>query len=182
MKRARPGRPRCRRFACLLAAAAGFGGDGRKFFEDVVSGDHRAERGVLTVEEFGVAVTDKELRAGRVWAGRAGHREDAAHVGLGVELRFDLPAGTAGTGHTFFADFGVGATALDHEALDDAMKCSAVIKTGTGEFLEVFNRLGGDVGPERDGQFAVGGLDDGVFLGGSGGAHLNNGGANRERF
>jgi len=75
-----------------------------------------------------------------------------------------------------------GAAALDHEALDDAMKGGAVIVAGAGELLEILDRLRRDVGPEGDGHFAVGGFDDGGFLGGSGSAHGIKGGANRRGF
>lgn len=103
-------------------------------------------------------------------------------MGLGVELGLDLPPRATGTGHAFFADFGVGAATLDHETLDDAVKRSAVIVTGTGEFFEVFHRLRCDVRPEGDSEFAVGSFNDGVFLGGSSFAHECEPGANRRHF
>ena len=84
---------------------------------------------------------------------------------LGVELGLDLVAGVAGAGHAARALFGVGAAALDHEALDDAVERGAVVEFLVGELLEVFDGLGRDVGVEFDGHFAEGGLDDGLFFG-----------------
>ena len=84
-------------------------------------------------------------------------------MGLRVELRFDLVAGTAGPGHAGLALAGVGAAALNHEALDDAVKRGAVVEFLVREFLEVFDGFWSDVGPEGDRHFTVGSLEDGVF-------------------
>ena len=61
--------------------------------------------------------------------------------------------------------------ALDHEALDDAVKTGAVVKALVGERLEILDGLGRDVGPEFDDHRAFGGGDDGDFVGVSGVAH-----------
>ena len=141
------------------------GGDVGDFLKNFVTADDLTKRGVLLVEEAGIAVADKKLATGGIGAGGAGHREDAAHVSLGVEFGLHFVTGIAGAGHAARTLFGVGATALDHETLDDAVKCGAVVKFVVGELFEVFDRLGGDVGPEGDGHFAVGSLDDGLFDG-----------------
>ena len=91
-------------------------------------------------------------------------------MGLFVELGFDLVAGVAGAGHSLGTLFGVGATALDHETLENAVKCGAVVETFAGEFFEILDVLRCDVGPEGEGHFSEGGLDDGVF-GRCGSAH-----------
>ena len=152
----------------LFAATTVGRGNGGDLLKDVVAGDQLAERGVLFVEEAGVAVADEKLATGRIRAGGTGHRDDAAHVGFGVELGLHLVAGVAGAGHSTCALFGVGAAALDHKTLDDAVKRGAIVEFLVGEFLEVFDRLWRDVGPEGEGHFAEGGLDDSLF---SGGAH-----------
>src|SRR5690606_38195345 len=83
----------------------------------------------------------------------------------GVELGLDLVAGTAGAGHAAAAGFGVGAAALDHEALDDAVKSGAVVETLGSELLEILHVAGGHVGPELEGEVALGGGDDCELLG-----------------
>ena len=134
-------RPRRGRWACSFRRRRRLGRQVGDALEHVVAGDELAEGGVLAVEKLGVAVADEKLAAGRVGVGRARHRDDAAHVGLGVELGLDLVAGAAGAGHAGLARLGVGAAALDHEALDDAVKRGAVIEALAGELLEIFDRL-----------------------------------------
>ena len=147
-----------------LGPTGGHGGDG---FEHLVAFDQLAEGGVLFVEELGVAVAEEELGAGAVRVGGAGGGEHAAHVRLRVELGFDLVAGATGAGHATRALFGVGAAALDHEAFDNAVKRGAVVEALLGEFLEVFDVAGGDIGPEFQGDFTLGGGDDCDFFGGA---------------
>jgi len=149
-----------------LRAAGWDGGDG---FEDIVARNELAVGGVLFVEELGVTVAKEKLRARAVRASRAGGGEDAAHVILGVELSLDLVAGATGAGLAAGALFGVGAAALDHEAFDDAVKRSAIVKAVFGEFLKVFYVAWRDVRPEFEGDVALGGGDNGQFFGG--GAH-----------
>jgi len=90
---------------------------------------------------------------------------------LCVELGLDLVAGAAGAGRAGLAGPGVGAAALDHEALDDAMKGGAVIKPLPGELQEIPDGSGRDIRPEFDGHVAVVGLEDGCFNGCGVGAH-----------
>src|SRR5262245_51898041 len=52
---------------------------------------------------------------------------------------------------------------LDHETLDDAMKCGAVVKTLAGKLLEVFNSFGSYLRPEADDHFSLGCFDNGDF-------------------
>lgn len=156
----------------FFSAATGLCRDIGNAFQNVVPGDEFTERGILVVEELGVAVDEEKLRTRGIGMRGAGHRNHAAHMGLFIELRFDFVAGAAGAGHAAFAFLGVGATSLDHETLDDAMKGGAVIKSLAGEFLEILDRLWRDIGPEREGHFAVAGFKDGDFVGGrSGFAH-----------
>lgn len=150
----------------LLAAAARFCRDIGDALQHVITRDKFAEGRVLAVEESGIAMDDEELRSGAVGVRRAGHRDHAADVGLGVELGLDLPAGTAGARHSRFAGLGVRAAALDHEALDDAVEGGAIVEPLPGQLLEVLDRLRSDVGPELDGHLAVAGLQHGDFLGG----------------
>lgn len=150
--------------SALFTAAAVFSSDVCDAFENVVTGDKFAEAGVLAVKKLGITVADEKLRASGVGISRAGHRDHATHVRLFVKFGFNLIAGAAGSGHSGFTLFGVGAAALDHESLDDAMKGRAVVEAFFGELLEVFDRIGCDVRPEGKGQVSVGGLDDGLFV------------------
>src|SRR5260370_18263040 len=59
---------------------------------------------------------------------------------------------------------GIGVTALDHEALDDAVETSAVVKAPLRERLEILDRLRRDVRPELYDHFARAGLDHRHFL------------------
>ena len=114
----------------LLADAA----DVRDLVEDLLAGDELTKGRIFIIKEGGVAVADEELAAGAVRVARARHGEHALHVGAVVELGLDHVAGSAGAGGAAGADLGVGATALDHEALDDSVKGRTVIKSFTGEF------------------------------------------------
>jgi len=103
-------------------------------------------------------VHDEELAGGGVGVGGAGHGEDTAGVfAVGAGVEFGLEAGVAvGAG----AGAG-GVAALDHEAGDDAMEDHAVVEPLAGEVEEVLDVVGGDVGPEFDGDVAFGGFDGG---------------------
>src|SRR5204863_306294 len=63
--------------------------------EHVVTFEQPAKGSVLAVEKFGIAQANKKLTPGRIRVLRAGHREDAAHVRLVVELGLDLITWTA---------------------------------------------------------------------------------------
>lgn len=121
---------------------------------------------ILVVEEAGITVDNEELGAGTVGMLRASHGEDAAHVGLGVELGLDLVTGATCTRHAAGAWLGVRTAALNHETLDDAVKGGAVIEAFFGELKEVLDGLRGDLGPELDREVAGGGVDDGAGRGG----------------
>jgi hypothetical protein len=166
-------------WGALLAAATALGGQGGDLLEHAVTGGQLAERGVLFVEEAGFTVADEELATGGVRMRRAGHGDDAASMVFVVEFGGNLVARITGAGHAAGAGLGVGATALDHEALHDAVERRAVVKAVAGEFLEVFDRFGGDFRPERNGNIAVSGGDDGDFV--SGGFVAHKGKEHRER-
>ena len=143
---------------------AGHGGRGGDLFQDVIPLDELAEGRVLAVEETGIAVADKELAAGRIGMVRARHGEDAAHVRLVVELRFDLMTRAARAPKMLLGVvFGIGIAALNHEAFDDAVKRRAVIKAGLRELLEIFDMFGRDLRPEFEDDFAGAGGKDGNF-------------------
>lgn len=52
---------------------------------------------------------------------------------------------------------------LNHESLDDAVECRAVIELLFRELFEVFHGLRRDVRPETDDHFTGGGFDYGDF-------------------
>ena len=141
-------------------------GDGRDALKHVISTDKFTEGCVLLVEELGVTVADEELAAGRVRARRAGHRDDAAHMRLGIELGLHLVAGIARAGDALGSGLGVRAAALHHEALDDPVKGRAIIETLAGQPLEIFNSLRRDVAPEGEREVAVACADDRVLFDG----------------
>ena len=91
--------------------------------------------------------------------------------GLALNSALSFQPGPPVPGDARGAGLGVGAAALDHEALDDAVKRRAVVEAVAGELLEVLDGLGRDVGPEGHGHFTIGGLDDGVFGGCGRSAH-----------
>ena len=83
-----------------------------------------------------------------------------------VELRLDLVARAAFTPMVFFARiFRERIAALNHEALDHAMKAGAVVKSFFRERFEIFDRSGRDLGPEFNDHFAFSRSDHGHFLG-----------------
>jgi hypothetical protein len=79
-----------------------------------------AKSGVLTIEVSVLSSADEELRTAGVRVAGASHRKNASFVRCLVEFGFDVVAGATHSG-TF------GATALDHETVDDAMKNKAVV-------------------------------------------------------
>jgi len=73
-----------------------------------------------------------------------------------VELRFDLVAGSPVPQRPSASGiFRQRIAALDHEALDDAMKTGAVVETLFGKGLEILDRFWSHVRPEFDGHFTV---------------------------
>jgi hypothetical protein len=120
-----------------------------------------SEDGVLSVQPVGGDVGDEEL--GTVGVGACvGHGEAADFV-----LRFawadfigEFIACVAGAG-------ALGASALDHEIGDDAMKFQSVIEAIAGEKDEVIHGLGRVLGEKIDGDLAARGIKNGgVFFGG----------------
>ena len=82
-----------------------------------------------------------------------------------VEFGFDFVAGVASAPSGFLGEvLGFWVAALNHEAFDNSVKGSVLVKAFFGEFFEVFNGLGRDVAPEFDGHFSLTGFDDGDFL------------------
>ncbi len=153
-------------FLRLAPFAGTAGADGRAgdFREHIVAFDQFAERGVLAVEERGVAVADEKLAAGGIGICAARHGDDPALVGAVVELGLDGVAGAACAPMTFLAGvLGERIAALNHETLDDAVETGAVVKSFLGQCLEIFDGLGRDVGPELNDHLAFGGAYVGVF-------------------
>ena len=158
-------------WGAFFTAAAALSRDIRNPFQNVVTLDQLAERGVLTVQKLSVAVAEEKLAAGGIGMGRARHGNDAADVGLVIELGLNLVARSAGPRHPALAFAGVGAAALDHEPFDDAMESGPIVEFFASEFLEIFDCFRCDIWPEGEGHFTVGSLDDGVFRSGFGSAH-----------
>ena len=118
-------------------------------------------------------MADEELAAGAVRVARAGHGKHALYVGAVIELGLDHVAGATGAGGAARADLGVGAAALNHEALDDAVEGGPIVEFLAGQLEEVVHGTRRDVGPELDGHVAVVGVDDGTRGTGGGGVfHL----------
>lgn len=150
----------------FFVVVVGFGGDVGELFEDVVIFYDLVEGGVLVIEEMGFVVVDEKLVVGGVGIGGVGYGDDVMDVGFGVEFGFDLVVGVVGVGYVGLVFFGVGVVVLDYEVFDDVVKGGVVIKFFVGEFFEVFDGFWCDVGLEGDGDFVVGGFEDGVFVGG----------------
>ena len=93
---------------------------------------------VLSVQEFCVSETDKELAITTVWILGAGHADRSAHERRAGKLGLQLLARAthAGTGRV---------TGLGHEAVDDPVEDDPVIETLTGQFLDPRDVLGSDV-------------------------------------
>jgi hypothetical protein len=139
-------------------------GRGGDLFQHVVTPDELAKRGVLPVKKARVAVADEELAAGGIRILRASHREDAADMGFVVELGLDLVAGAASTPGLLLAGvLGQRIATLDHEALDNAVETSAVVKALERQLLEILDVAGRDVWPEFKDHFAGTGGKNGNF-------------------
>jgi hypothetical protein len=92
---------------------------------------------------------------------------------MSIELGINLVARIAHAPHGLLAEIlAVRIATLDHKALDDAMKASAVIKSLLGQFLEIGNGLWGRVRPKLNDHGSFTGRDDRdlriVRLGGGG--------------
>ena len=138
----------------LFRAITGAGRDAADFEHDVearlIGG--LAEDGVLPVEMRDAAEADEELRASRIRIVRAGHREHARLVQLGVELLLDRVAGPTGTVAERAAD-------LDHAARDDSVEDDAVVETEFGQADQVLRVSGSDGVRNIEQDFAHRGLE-----------------------
>src|SRR5580698_687792 len=141
-----------RHVADRSVAAVGF--DFADLFDDGQAGrvGRLAEGRVLAIE-VGVAVeADKELRAGRVWVGGAGHRQHARLVRRGVEFSLDFVAGVS-------RPRAEGAAALDHEAADDPMKKDAVVEADLRQPNHVLDVAGSGLTVEIEQDLAQRGIE-----------------------
>ena len=110
-----------------LAGGVPVGACLRDFVHDIHAAYHLTESGILTVQMRGIFVHDKKLASGRVGNHRSCHGKNAFrvlevifHAVLG-KFALDAVARTAHAG-------AVGAAALNHKALDNAVKGQSVIK------------------------------------------------------
>lgn len=113
--------------------------DSAELVNNILALHNLTEDGVLSVEVRGRAKGDEELAAVGARAG-VGHAEGALAVVLQRrhELVLELAAPDGGTAT---ASTG-GVTALDHEALDDAVKYDVVVFASRGQGGEVLASLG----------------------------------------
>src|SRR4030095_12437885 len=93
------------------------------FFEDIGAFNQFSERRVLMIETRNRCETNKELRSGRIGIGAAGHRNDAALMGMIIEFGLDLVTRAAlSVAGLFRWVFRIRIATLNHESLDDPMK------------------------------------------------------------
>lgn len=122
-------------------------------FFDVIDEVHAfgdlAPDGVLAIEPRIVGEHDEELGIGGVGRHGAGHAGNAANVGHGVKLGFEVGLGTTADA------IAIGAAGLGHEAFDYAVPEFAVIVPLAGEFLNTGDVVGGLVGEHLDGDAAI---------------------------
>ena len=111
--------------------------------------DHLAPDGVLTVQEAGIVKADEKLAVGGVRIIGPRHGANAAHMGLGIE--FLLQIWLRRTAHAG----AIGATALRHEAGDNAVKLHAVVKAFTNKFGDAGNVVGGKIRTQLDNNIAA---------------------------
>ncbi len=87
---------------------------------------------ILTVQVGVLSSADEKLRSSGIWIIRSGRRQNAQFVRHVVELGVDLVSGSAGA-------LSVGATALDHEGLDDPVKNQIIVVADFGQGNKVFH-------------------------------------------
>lgn len=142
----------------LVDAAVVAGLDALDLVDHVHAGGHFTEHAVaealggggFEVEEVVVVHVDEELGAGRVRLHGAGHGDGADLVGQAVG-RFVLDGGA---GVFLFEARGI-ATALDHEAVDDAVEDGVVVVTVTAVLQEVGHGFRGFFSVQGEGDVAV---------------------------
>ena len=129
------------------------------------------------VELGRIAMTNEELTSCGIGALGARHGNNSAHMRVVVELGFDFvtwiaPCPQVSSAFRFLV---IRIAALNHKTLDDAMKTSAVIKTGLGKLLEILDGLGRGIRPKLDNHFACAGFNHGhlFVIGSGGGRHLD---------
>ncbi len=81
-----------------------------------------------------------------------------------IEFGVNCVARAAGAVHVPGLILGVGVSALDHEAGNDAVESDSVIEAFGGELLEILGVSGGVFGEELDDDSTVVGLDDGDIV------------------
>src|SRR5437660_39131 len=135
----------------LLAVTTEGRFDVPQFPENVIAFAQFAKSGVLAVEERCVTQANKKLASGRVGILGTRHGNDASNMRTLVELRVDIVARSTGAPARLGARVpGQRIAALNHEAFDDAMKRSAVVKALLRQLLEILDGVWRDVGPEFD--------------------------------
>ena len=106
--------------------------------------DHLTPDGVLTVQKAGIVKADEKLAIGGVRIIGPRHGANAAHMRFCVKfllqiwLRRSAHAGA------------IGATALRHEAGDDAVKLHAIVKAFTGKFRDAGYVIGRQIRTQLD--------------------------------
>src|ERR1700721_2349806 len=66
-------------------------------------------------------------------------------------------------GGLFLRVLGQRVATLDHEILDDPVEAGAIVEALPGQLFEIFDMPRGNVGPEFEDHFALGGFDHGNF-------------------
>lgn len=157
-------------FAAAFAGVV-FAGD---FHDDVHAVGDFAEYGVAVVEEGGGDVGDEELGAVGAWAG-VGHGEDARFVVAegGVEFVGEFVAWAAAAGFGWVS-------ALEHEAVDDAVEGDVVVVAAFAEVEEVGGGDGCVFGEDGGVDVASGSVEgDADVVSHSGGRMVENGGGGK---
>ena len=139
----------------VFAAAALPDRRGGQRFEHVVAVGQHAEDGVVGGQPRVRAVHDEPLAAVGVGAG-VGHGQGAPGVGAGHFLVGEAVAGPAGA-------VAPGASALDHEPVDDPVELVVFVEPLARQEDEVVDGPRGDLRQQFDGHIALVGLDHGVI-------------------
>ena len=137
--------------------------DGQNDFK-IFRGHNTSKDGVHAIEMRGGGMGDEELAATGVFAGM-GHAQGAGGMLFWVtcSLTFNVMTGAAGAGHAAGTFFRVGATALNHEVVDDAVEGESIIKTVLGQFDKIGDREGGGFTEKVEVDIAAIAVDDGLW-------------------